>query len=127
MAGIVFFKSDDLGKELDFYVNIFEMEVWLEQKNCVILRHENMLLGFCLGEMPQQKDSLITFFYSEKEKVDEMYARLKTSAQNVPKYNKDYNIYHFYAKDLQGRQVEFQYFCGEIRDIFIVKNMPKKS
>ncbi|MBN1150343.1 VOC family protein [candidate division WOR-3 bacterium] len=126
MAGIVFFKTDNMEKTLAFYVDAVGMDVWLEQKNCVILRHENMLLGFCLGEMPRN-ESLITFFYSNKKKVDEIYEKLKNSAQNQPKYNKDYDIYHFYAEDPQGRVVEFQFFCSEIQDNFIWENSPKKT
>ena len=47
MAGIVFFKTKKLEELKKFYVSGVGMEVWLEQADCVIFKHQNMLVGFC--------------------------------------------------------------------------------
>ncbi|MBN1619941.1 VOC family protein [candidate division WOR-3 bacterium] len=110
MAGIVFFKTENMEKIKEFYIQTMEMEIWLEQKNCVILRHENMLIGFCKGKKPC-KESLITFFYKGRNEIDAIHEKLKITAVNEPLFNKDYNIYHFYAKDPEERDIEIQCFC----------------
>lgn len=110
MAGIIFFNTENMDKTRNFYIEIMGMKVWLEQKDCIILRHDNMLIGFCKGTRPF-RESLITFFYTEKKEIDEIYEKLKNSAISGPVFNKDYNIYHFYAKDPEERDIEIQYFC----------------
>ncbi len=117
MAGIVFFKTENMEKIKEFYIQTMEMKIWLEQINCVILRHENMLIGFCRGEKPCG-ESLITFFYKGRKEIDEIYEKLKKFAVCEPVFNKDYNIYHFYAKDPEKRDIEIQCFCHSIETEF---------
>lgn len=47
MAGIVFFKTKNLALIRNFYLSNIGMELWLDQKDCVIMQHGNLLLGFC--------------------------------------------------------------------------------
>jgi len=144
MAGIVFLKTEQLEDTSRFYQNRVGMGVWLDQGACRILRHGNMLLGFCAvagngsddgagsGGDETGKDrgsaetaglnrtgcadttGVITFFYPRTEDVDRAYRELSDVAISEPKHNPRFRIYHFYAKDPEGRDIEFQHFAHEI-------------
>jgi len=68
-----------------------------------------MLFGFCQRD---QADNLgmISFNLASKEEVDTAYKQFKSEAIDLPKDNPKYRLYHFYAKDPEGRNIEFQYF-----------------
>lgn len=92
------------------------MYVWLEQEDCIILSHGNLLLGFCDRESPEI-NGMITFFYPSKEDVDAMYEMLSHIATSEPKENEKYEIYQFFAQDPEGRVIEFQAFLHPIEPI----------
>ena len=109
MSGIVFFGTKDRPKIKEFYVEKAGMTIWLEQKDCTLLQHGNLLLGFC--ERPETDTcGIITLVYPTRQKVDSMYRRFKEVALGPPQINKKYEIYNFFAKDPEGRKVEFQAF-----------------
>ncbi|MBA3046356.1 MAG: VOC family protein [Candidatus Thermoplasmatota archaeon] len=113
MSGLIFLKCKDLPKVRAFYLNTVEMEVWLEQPRISILRHGNFLIGFHdTGEIDD--GCLLTFYYETNEEVDAMYQKLKDTASFAPKVNDKYNIYHFFAKDPEGRNIEFQRFLQPV-------------
>lgn len=137
MAGIVFLKTEQLEDTSRFYQSRVGMGVWLDQGACRILRHGNMLLGFCDGAGTGGNESgsggntgteaaglnrtgcadttgVITFFYPRTEDVDRAYRELSDVAISEPKHNPRFRIYHFYAKDPEGRDIEFQCFEHEI-------------
>ena len=108
MSGIVFFRTKQLDLVKRYYTDELGCELWLDQKDCAIMQHGNMLVGFC--EKSGGSDGLITFFFEERSKVDEMYAKLKKAAEGKPAANKKYGIYQFFARDPEGRRLEFQCF-----------------
>jgi hypothetical protein len=112
-SGIVFFSTTKLDEIKDFYIVRIGCELWLDQGSCAILKYGNLLVGFCQGQ-EADLDTLITLFYEKRTGVDAMYEQLKTIAQSAPKENKKYRIYHFYARDPEGRSVEFQSFLHPI-------------
>jgi len=61
MAGIIFFETAALDRMVDFYTERLDASVWLEQAGCTILRHENLLIGFCGGDRAET-DGTITLF-----------------------------------------------------------------
>ena len=109
MAGIIFFKTKDLEAMKEFYSSRIGMTIWLVQSDCVILKHGNLLLGFCEREEVDSQ-GIITFFYQDREDVDEMYREFQSWAIDKPKENETYGIYHFFIKDPDDRLVEFQAF-----------------
>jgi len=113
MSGIVFFRTKDLSVIREFYVGRIGMEIWLEQADCVVLKHDNMLLGFCQREEVDTQ-GMITFYYPSDEEVDGFHSIFKETADGTPRYNEKYDIYHFFCKDPEGRNVEFQRFRSEI-------------
>ena len=117
MSGLTFFGTGDLEKMKDFYIYQVGMNVWLEQEDCVLLSHGNLLLGFCTREKVDDA-GIITFFYSEEREVDEMYEKLKDVATSEPEADEKYGIFHFFAADPEGRKVEFQCFFNP-REVYM--------
>ena len=85
------------------------MKIWLEQADCVILKHGNLLLGFCDRE-ELDTCGMITFFYPMRAEIDAMYEKFRDSAKDKPRENEKYDIYHFFAEDPEKRTIEFQAF-----------------
>lgn len=109
MSGIVFCKTTDLKRIVSFYTDIVKAEVWLDQGECVLLRHHNFLFGFCQSDSFTASD-ILTFFYEDKSAVLRMYERIKGKAVTQPKDNPQFRIYNFFARDPDGRTIEFQTF-----------------
>ncbi len=116
MSGIVFLKCVDLEGMKEFYCGKIGMAVWLEQPDISILRHGNMLIGFHRTSSAD-KGCLLTFFYDTREEVDAMFLEMKNIATSVPAVNEKYCIYNFFAKDPEGRSIEFQTFLHPVEPI----------
>lgn len=116
MAGIVFFRTRILKKIQEFYTSKLGMKVWLEQEDCTIFQHDNLLVGFCKRDTCEI-GGMITLFYNSKSEVDALYSRLRSLAEDSPRENQKYKIYQFFAEDPEGRTVEFQYFLHSIPPI----------
>ncbi len=109
MSGIVFFGTNKLEELTDFYHKEIGCDIWLEQADCKIFRHNNFLLGFCTRKK-FNINGIITFFFPDKKEVDLFYEKFKSLAEAPPINNEKYDIYHFFIRDPEGRKVEFQYF-----------------
>ena len=112
-GGIIFYQTTQLEELHNFYISKVGAKLWLDQGGCRIYQFGNMLFGFCQRDKIE-KGALLTFFYPSRDLVDEMYRRIKKSADSAPKDNETYRIYHFYAKDPDGRSIEFQFFWDNI-------------
>lgn len=112
MNGIIFFKTNKLDTLKEFYVNEVGCDIWLKQADCIIFKFGNMLFGFCDREVVDT-GGMITFFYETQSEVDVMYEKLSSIAEALPSMNPKYDIYHFFAKDPEGRAIEFQWFKNE--------------
>jgi len=108
-GGILFFKTQQQVALHQFYMERVGCNLWLDQGGCRIYQHGNMLFGFCQRDTVDTQ-GMITFYYGTAKEVDEMYAQFRDVADAPPKQNDDYGIYHFFARDPEGRAVEFQYF-----------------
>jgi nitroreductase len=109
MSGILFLNTPDLDGIRKFYQAKIGMTLWLDQGECVILKHGNLMVGLCKGE-EISLGGLITFFYETKEEVDEIYQKLERGVNGPPQVNEKFKIYHFYTQDPEGRKLEFQSF-----------------
>jgi len=96
-----------------FYSQRCGMELWLDQGGCRIYRSGNLLLGFCHREAADL-NGIITFFVPGPKEVDEIYQRMTDIADAPPRYNPNYRIYQFFARDPEGRTLEFQSFEHQI-------------
>ncbi|NHJ12484.1 MAG: VOC family protein [Candidatus Thorarchaeota archaeon] len=118
MAGLVFLRTGNLEGIVEFYTSRLGMRIWLEQESCTLLAHGNFILGFCESEKPET-EGVITLFYEKRDNVDEMYARLQDISVSSPVTNDRYGIYQFYAKDPEGRSLEFQTFLHGLQPIVV--------
>jgi len=116
VAGIVFLKTRRYELVLRFYRERVGMTVWLTQADCTILKHGNMLLGFCQREAADTQ-GMVTFVYPESSDVDRMHRLMRDVAEAEPKTNEKYRIYHFFAQDPEGRSVEFQAFLDPVPEV----------
>ncbi len=116
MAGIIFFATKNYDKIKDFYGQKLGLELWLDQGGCAIYRSDNFLLGFC-GRDHSETEGCITIFFEDRSGVDSAYSRLQNIADGPPRENPQYKIYHFWAKDPEGRTLEFQSFDTEVPPI----------
>ena len=117
MHGIVFFRTKNLSTIKEFYESIPNIELWLEQADCIVFKHGNLLVGFCQRENTDTQ-GMITFVYDSKEEVDTMKTWCNTHhvpLDSLPKENQKYRIYHFFARDPDGRAIEFQYFLDQMK------------
>ena len=113
MNGIIFFATKMLDDIIEFYVDTVGCEIWLKQADCIVLKFGNMIFGFCQRDKVET-EGILCFVLNDRDEVDECYSKLKSIADNDPKYNEKYNIYHFFASDPEGRKIEFQSFEHDI-------------
>jgi nitroreductase/predicted lactoylglutathione lyase len=109
MSGILFLQTTDPAPLREFYTKTVGCEIWLEQADCILMRHGNFIFGFCKRDKVQA-DAMLTFFYETRDEVDAMYEKVRDIAKGPPSDNEKYNIYQFFATDPDGRMVEFQHF-----------------
>ncbi|HMA58808.1 MAG TPA: nitroreductase family protein [Halanaerobiales bacterium] len=122
MSGIVFKKTKDLEQISNFYQNVIGMELWQDQDKCKIFEKGNLQLGFCEGD-EIDNDGIITFYYNNKKEVDKLYNNGKLEVIEEPKENDKFNIYQFFAKDPEGRTLEFQTFLHNINPFLTGKEL----
>lgn len=113
MSGMIFLGTRMIEELRDFYISEVGMHLWLEQADCIVLKHGNLLLGFCQRESADTS-GILTFLYEEKHEVDDMFARLEKLSTTKPVENEKYRIYHFFASDPEGRRIEFQSFLHPV-------------
>lgn len=118
MAGLVFVKTKDLTKTVQFYIDVIGCEKWLSQPDIEIIKNDNFLIGF---HQADDMDSavLFSFFYKTRKEVDKMYDKMKklNLTSTEPVENSKYKIYNFFALDNEGRKLEFQTFLHAIPSI----------
>jgi nitroreductase/catechol 2,3-dioxygenase-like lactoylglutathione lyase family enzyme len=114
MSGLIFLPTSNLRSAITFYKSKLGMNMWLDQGDCAVMQHGNLLLGFC-ERSSGPFEGIITIFYETREEVDATYQALQDLADGPPKENEAYNIYHFFARDPEGRQLEFQTFLHALQ------------
>ena len=75
-----------------------------------------MLFGFCQRDRAEM-EGLLTFFVESRMEVDDFYHRFRKTALSPPKENPEYRIYHFFARDPEGRMIEFQKFLDPVKEV----------
>ena|SRR5210317_355007 len=113
MTGVVFFNTLQLDDLTEFYTQRVGAELWMDQTDCRIFRHGQFLFGFCQRE-ESETCGILTFVYPDREGVDRMYERFQDVALDAPRDNPRYPIYNFFARDPEGRMIEFQMFTGDV-------------
>ncbi len=118
MTGIVFFRTADRERVVEFYVDRLGARRWLEQDGrCTILRLDNLLVGFCSGDgtaVEAETDGIVTVAVEDEAAVDRLYGDLDDVARGPPERVDAFDIYRFFATDPDGRTVEVQTFLHEL-------------
>lgn len=124
MGGIVFVQTADREAARKFYVEGVGMEPWIEQPGISILRHGNMLVGFQDADSLEAcaTGALLTFVLSSRGEVDRMHDSIRDQAEGPPRENARYRIYNFYARDPDGRRIEFQAFLHPLPDVPLLRH-----
>ena len=112
LSGVVFFKTVHLDEITRFYIDRVGAELWMDQVDCRIFRHGRFLFGFCRRE-ESETCGILTFVYPDREGVDRMYRAFEREALDPPCDNPRYPIYNFFARDPEGRMIEFQVFTSD--------------
>ena len=112
-TGVVFLKTLELELITEFYTQRVGAELWMDQRDCRIFRHGQFLFGFCQRE-ESEACGILTFVYSDREAVDAMHEEFRDEALDAPCDNPSYPIYNFFARDPEGRLIEFQVFTGDV-------------
>ena len=113
MTGVVFFNTLMLEDLTEFYTQRVGAELWMDQTDCRIFNHGRFLFGFCQRE-EAETCGILTFVYPDREGVDRMYDLFRDEALGEPRDNPRYPIYNFFARDPEGRMIEFQVFTGDV-------------
>lgn len=114
-GGLIFVRTLNLERITKFYCDDIGMRIYLQQPDINILQLGNLLVGFHEKDGSScDTDSLLTFFYEDSMIVDQLYEKLKSIAITSPKENEKYKIYNFFAKDPEGRTIEFQTFLHDL-------------
>lgn len=110
---IMFLGTDNLKETGRFYREILELELYKDQKTCMIYKiNKNASIGFCthISKTIDVKSPIITLIVDD---VDQVYIKLKGKGANIeskPRVNEKFNIYHFFLKDNNGYTIEIQRF-----------------
>jgi catechol 2,3-dioxygenase-like lactoylglutathione lyase family enzyme len=111
-SGITFLKTKDLIKTNEFYTQVMNFELVLDQGKCRIYKIcPNCYLGFCLTDGGTGSEEVILTF--EVEDVDGFCVYLESRDIEIelrPRQNQYYNIYQMFIRDPNGYLLEIQRF-----------------
>ena len=111
-TGIIFWKTSQLETLEKFYVDKVGCELWMDQQDCKIFRFGTFLFGLCQRDEAETQGCL-TFVLEHRAAVDAAYERFADRALEPPRDNPGYPIYNFFARDPEGRLIEFQWFTND--------------
>ncbi|PSQ08472.1 glyoxalase [Halobacteriales archaeon QS_6_71_20] len=113
--GLVFVRTANRERVVDWYREAVGCDVWLEQPGCTILARGDFRFGLCdADEGDTETDGILTFVRPDRAGVDRLHDRVGDAAREAPHVNERYDIYQFFADDPDGRTVEVQTFLHEL-------------
>lgn len=117
VSGLVFFRTANRDRVVEWYTETVGASVWLEQPGCTILEYEGFRFGFCDADDGEtETEGIVTFVTDDRAGVDAFHERVGDAAREEPHVNEPYEIYQFFADDPDGRTAEFQTFLHETPD-----------
>jgi len=117
MTGIIFFRTNQRNRIVEFYTTELDFDRWLEQEGgCTILKRENLLVGFCDAD-ESETAGIVTVVVEDRGAVDAVYEELEPTA-DPPEENSEFDIYHCFLEDPDGRTVEVQTFLHDTPAVF---------
>lgn len=109
---IVFLSTRDLSKTAEFYEQVLELPLALDQGKCRIYRVAcQAFLGFCeQADAPSVEGVIITLVTNEVDACCRTLRERGVVLEKDPVFNAGYNIYHCFFRDPNGYLVEIQRF-----------------
>lgn len=111
---ITFLYAQDLDVSAQFYEQIFQFGLVLDQGSCRIYRiRAGAYLGICREKSPHTTPTNSVIFTFVTDNVDGWYNRLLAFEVPIikpPALNPDFKIYHFFVHDPDGYVIEIQRF-----------------
>ena len=110
---ITFLHAQNLAETRQFYMDIVGLPLARDQDSCLIFKvTQDAYLGFCehIEPIPPGRKVILTLV---SEDVDGWYAAVRQNHQDLidpPRYNPNYQIYHFFIPDPNGYWIEIQRF-----------------
>lgn len=112
--GLVFFRTANRERAVEWYREVVDCAVWLEQPGCTILARGGFRFGLCdAPDGETETEGILTFVSPDREGVDRLHDRVGDAARETPHVNEEYDIYQFFADGPDGRTVEFQTFLHD--------------
>ena len=109
---ITFLPTRDLVQTAQFYEDILELELALDQTRCRIYRvTQGGFLGFCLKDEIKPHDGVILTLITEE--VDRWHALLtehEVTIEKPPVFNPEFQIYQMFLRDPNDYLIEIQRF-----------------
>jgi catechol 2,3-dioxygenase-like lactoylglutathione lyase family enzyme len=110
---VTFLTTRDLDRTADFYENLLQLPLVLDQGVCRIYQVDGAaFIGFCQHlEVAERPEGVIITLVSQE--VDEWYAYLQAREvpiEKAPALNPKFNIYHLFLRDPNGYLIEIQRF-----------------
>ncbi len=109
---VIFLYTHDLEKSADFYADILQLPLVLDQGACRIYRtSRDSFLGIC-----QTKDAIhtsnviVTLVSAEVDKWHTYLLERKIPVEKPPTFYEKFNIYHLFLRDPNGYLIEIQTF-----------------
>ncbi len=110
---VTFLTTNKMDESIEFYEEILELELVLDQGGCRIYRiSKDAFLGICERDRHEDNCNHLVFTFVT-DKVDEWYEKISGKDIEIikaPAYNPDYNIYHMFFHDPNGYLMEIQEF-----------------
>ncbi len=110
---ILFLGTDDLKETNHFYRNALGLDLYKNQKTCMIYKiNEKSSIGFCthLKKTIDGRSPILTLIVDDVDQVYERMIDQGIDIEDKPKKNEQFNIYHFFFKDNNGYTIEIQKF-----------------
>lgn len=117
---MVFLRTNDMKKTRNFYEEILNFPIALEQSGCIVFKVGKYgYWGFCENtqvpvENPEQV--CLTMVVKSVEEVDSWHKHIVNSGANAtraPQKTEKYKIYNSFYSDPTGYTIEIQYFYEE--------------
>lgn len=113
---VTFIYTRDLEQTANFYQEILNLPLALDQGSCRIFRvSQTAFLGCCYSETaPGTPEGIILTLVTRE--VDEWYQYLQKKGvqfEQPPAHNPKFNIYHCFLRDPNGYLLEIQEFLDE--------------
>lgn len=113
-SAITFCYTPNLARVAAWYETVVGLPLAIDQGSCRIYRVAGQgFIGFCeRADAPVTDAVILTFVTDEVEAWYDRFVAHGAFTEHPPRENPGYGIFHFFARDPDGRRVEIQRFLS---------------